>query len=322
MIAELDVFPHNLAAGNPLIVGDLLYTITGNGVDEGHINIPSPQRAELHRASTRRPASWSGRTPHPATHILHGSWSNPSYGDRSAGKPQVVFPGGDGWLYAFEPKTGKLLWKFDLNPKDAVYELGGARHAQSYVIATPVIARRRGLHRRRPGSRARRGTGPPLGGRRPAGRPATSPTRRRSGTSAARTSTARSRPSRSRTASSTSPTSAGFLLLLRRQDRRSCTGSTTRSPRSGARPSSPTARSTWATRTATSPCCAPGKKIELLYEVNMGAAVYTTPVAKDGVLYVDEPRRSSSRSRRASRRKKPPPPAAGAAEERRRSSRR
>ncbi len=40
MIEELDVFPHNLAAGNPLIVGDLLFTVTGNGVDEGHINIP------------------------------------------------------------------------------------------------------------------------------------------------------------------------------------------------------------------------------------------------------------------------------------------
>ena len=29
-----------------------------------------------------------------------------------------------------------------------------------------------------------------------------------------------------------------------------------------------------------------GTKMELLYETNMGAAVYTTPVAKDGVIYV------------------------------------
>ena len=28
----------------------------------------------------------------------------------------VIFPGGDGWLYALEPKTGKLIWKFDCNP--------------------------------------------------------------------------------------------------------------------------------------------------------------------------------------------------------------
>ena len=42
MIGELDVFPHNLATGSPLVVGDVLYTVTGNGVDEGHVNIPSP----------------------------------------------------------------------------------------------------------------------------------------------------------------------------------------------------------------------------------------------------------------------------------------
>ena len=42
MIGELDVFPHNLATGSPLIIGDVLYTVTSNGVDEGHVNIPSP----------------------------------------------------------------------------------------------------------------------------------------------------------------------------------------------------------------------------------------------------------------------------------------
>ena len=28
------------------------------------------------------------------------------------------------------------------------------------------------------------------------------------------------------------------------------------------------------------------KKKELIFETNMGSAVYTTPVAKDGVLYI------------------------------------
>jgi outer membrane protein assembly factor BamB len=30
-----------------------------------------------------------------------------------------------------------------------------------------------------------------------------------------------------------------------------------------------------------------GKKKELLHEVNMGSSIYTTPVAKDGVLYIN-----------------------------------
>ena len=42
LIGELDVFPHNLAAGSPLLVGDLVYASTGTGVDEAHISVPVP----------------------------------------------------------------------------------------------------------------------------------------------------------------------------------------------------------------------------------------------------------------------------------------
>jgi outer membrane protein assembly factor BamB len=68
---------------------------------------------------------------------MHGQWSNATYGE-AAGVKQVIFPGGDGWLYAFDPPTGKLLWKFDCNPKSAKYELGG-RGTKSDFIATPVV---------------------------------------------------------------------------------------------------------------------------------------------------------------------------------------
>jgi outer membrane protein assembly factor BamB len=50
----------------------------------------------------------------------------------------IIFPGGDGWLYAFNPKNGDLLWKFDCNPKSAVYELGG-RGTRNDFVCTPVI---------------------------------------------------------------------------------------------------------------------------------------------------------------------------------------
>src|SRR5437899_12552885 len=43
MIKELNVFPHNLAVCSPLVIGDVIYVITSNGVDEGHINIPAPR---------------------------------------------------------------------------------------------------------------------------------------------------------------------------------------------------------------------------------------------------------------------------------------
>jgi hypothetical protein len=50
----------------------------------------------------------------------------------------VIFAAGNGWIYGFEPETGKPIWQFDLNPKDAVWELGGSG-TRNYVIATPVV---------------------------------------------------------------------------------------------------------------------------------------------------------------------------------------
>ncbi|MCB1033711.1 MAG: PQQ-binding-like beta-propeller repeat protein, partial [Acidobacteria bacterium] len=136
MIGELDVFPHNLAAGSPLVIGDILYTVTGNGVDEGHLNIPSPF-APSFLAINKNTGKVIWEDSSPGEKILHGSWSNPAYGT-AGGRQQVIFPGGDGWVYSFEPKTGKLIWKFDANPKDSVWRLGGAG-TRNNIISTPVI---------------------------------------------------------------------------------------------------------------------------------------------------------------------------------------
>ncbi len=136
MMGNLAVFPHNLAAGSPLVAGDLLFTVTGNGVDEGHVNIPSPD-APSFIALDKNSGKLVWEDASPREHILHGSWSNPAYGVIK-GKPQLIIPGGDGWVYSFEPETGKLIWKFDANPKDAVYVLGG-RGTRNEIIATPVI---------------------------------------------------------------------------------------------------------------------------------------------------------------------------------------
>ena len=59
---------------------------------------------------------------------MHGQWSNPVYAVAN-GQPQVIFPGGDGWLRSFDPATGKVIWRFDCNPKDSTYALGGKGHA-------------------------------------------------------------------------------------------------------------------------------------------------------------------------------------------------
>jgi outer membrane protein assembly factor BamB len=160
MMKELGVFPHNLACSSPLVVGDLLFVVTSNGVDEGHINIPNPKAPSfVTLAKTTGKVLWKDNSPSanlvkaqegtrkgPTSFkdlvnrgllLMHGQWSSPAYAEPN-GKPQVIFPGGDGWLYAFEPKTGKLIWKFDCNPKDSRYELGGTG-TRSDFIASPCI---------------------------------------------------------------------------------------------------------------------------------------------------------------------------------------
>jgi outer membrane protein assembly factor BamB len=153
MIKELNVFPHNLAVCAPLVIGDRIFVVTSNGVDEGHINIPSP-RAPSFIAVNKKTGKLLWQKNYPTMNLLkpganlkelvdngqvlmHGQWSNPVYADVN-GKEQIIFPGGDGWLYAVEPDTGEIIWKFDCNPKGSVYQLG-TKGTRSDFVATPVV---------------------------------------------------------------------------------------------------------------------------------------------------------------------------------------
>jgi outer membrane protein assembly factor BamB len=136
MIGELKVLPHNMTACSPLIVGDLLFIVTANGVDENHKNIPFPE-APSFICMSKKSGKIIWKSNAPGLSIMHGQWSNPAYAVIK-GKPQVIFPGGDGWLHAFEPETGKPIWRFDANPKDSKYELGG-KGTKSDFIGTPVV---------------------------------------------------------------------------------------------------------------------------------------------------------------------------------------
>lgn len=135
MYNDLGVFPHNMAATSPLIVDDMLFVNTSNGVDESHINIPSP-RSPSFLALNRNTGEIVWEDNSPGNNILHGQWASPAYGVID-GKPQVIFAGGDGWLRSFEPKTGKLIWTFDCNPKNSEWKQG--RGDRNNIIATPVV---------------------------------------------------------------------------------------------------------------------------------------------------------------------------------------
>ena len=135
MIEELGVFPHNLATSSPLILGDLVIVVTGNGVDEGHLNLPSPTSPSF-LALNKKTGEWVWEYAVEGK-VLHGQWSSAAYG-KAGDQEQVVFPGGDGWIYSLNPKDGSLIWRFDMNPKDSEWELGGYG-TRNNIISTPVI---------------------------------------------------------------------------------------------------------------------------------------------------------------------------------------
>ena len=139
MMAQLSVSQHNMCSCSVTAVGDFLFVHTANGVDDGHIAIPEEKAPSFICMNKNTGAVlWTDNSP--LGNILHGQWSSPAYGTFD-GQAQVLFGGGDGWLYSFDPKgngsQSKLLWKFDCNPKDSKYSLNGA--TRNHIIGTPVV---------------------------------------------------------------------------------------------------------------------------------------------------------------------------------------
>ncbi len=141
MRKQLGVFQHL-----PLMVSGLaasvaadaerLFVVTHNGVDENRVKLPAPDAPSLvclEKATGK--VLWKDNSP--GKGILHCQLSSPlvcSVG----GRAQVIVGQGDGWLRSFDPKTGKVLWTCDLNPKDAEYDIGGTG-TRNYVVATPML---------------------------------------------------------------------------------------------------------------------------------------------------------------------------------------
>jgi RNA polymerase sigma factor (sigma-70 family) len=160
MIGELGVFPQNMSTCSPLVVGELVFAVTANGVDAGNVDFPAPQ-APSFIAVNKRQGKLVWKDNSPTANILQinqgkrrleelkglrdrgeialdGQWSNPTFAE-AGGQAQVIFPGGDGWLRAFDPPTGRLLWKFDANPKNAIADFGG-KETRNAIMCTPVVA--------------------------------------------------------------------------------------------------------------------------------------------------------------------------------------
>ncbi len=83
---------------------------------------------------------------------VHCTWSSPALGEVN-GRTLVIFGGGDGTVYAFEPiksapaegqvENLKLVWKFDCDPtgpKENVHRyMGNRKESASNIMSMPVL---------------------------------------------------------------------------------------------------------------------------------------------------------------------------------------
>jgi outer membrane protein assembly factor BamB len=134
MRKELGATQDQAATCSPLLVGDLLFVVTGHAREskEKPAN-PKPPSFIAVNAKTGK-LVWQDSSP--GARIISSQWGNAAYGVVD-GQPQVVFPGGDGWLYAFEPPSGKLIWKFNCKAHEKADSSEAERNT---LVATPVFA--------------------------------------------------------------------------------------------------------------------------------------------------------------------------------------
>ena len=150
MIDELGVFPHNASDGAPLILGDIVYVNTSNGQDWTHSNIPSPNAPSLIALNKRTGEFLGEDDAKVGPRIFHGLWSSPSAGTVN-GRQLIIYGGGDGVCYAFDPqpvKQGdssyiKKVWSYDCNPPERKKFQYPDAQGPSEINATPVLWKNR-----------------------------------------------------------------------------------------------------------------------------------------------------------------------------------
>ena len=157
MMDELGVFPHNASNCSILIVGDTLYVCTSNGQDWSHVNVPSPLSPSLIALDKKTGKLLGEDDAEIGKRLFHGQWSSPSSAVVN-GRQLVFFGGGDGWCYAFDANPAKqgdsaflkTVWKFDCNPPELKkdpegkpYSYGKGGSGPSEIIATPIFYKNR-----------------------------------------------------------------------------------------------------------------------------------------------------------------------------------
>ena len=152
MIKECGVRQHDSAHSSILLLGDYLYVNTSNGVDDSHRRIMSPDAPSLIVVDKRTGRLVARDKERIGPRIFHSTWSAPALAEIQ-GRKLIVFAGGDGVVYAFEPISQappngvvqklKKVWQFDCDPtapKENVHKYNSNRkESPSNIKGMPVF---------------------------------------------------------------------------------------------------------------------------------------------------------------------------------------
>lgn len=149
---ELGIFPHNVSSCSPLVLGDKIFVATSNGVDWSHLNIPAPFAPALIALDKNTGKVIAEETSGVSQRVMHASWSSAAHTTVN-GKGMIVWGGGDGFAYGFDPEPYKHpegfgalkeIFRYDADPKEYRTKNGQPLKYATYdgpseIIATVVV---------------------------------------------------------------------------------------------------------------------------------------------------------------------------------------
>lgn len=121
---EAGIWSHDAAHSSVLIRGPHLYLNSGTGVDNTHRRIRTPDAPGLLVVDKATGRLLGREREGIAPNIFHACWSSPAMTTLPQG-PAILYSGGNGILYAFEPlgsapadglATLRKLWQYDPDP--------------------------------------------------------------------------------------------------------------------------------------------------------------------------------------------------------------
>ncbi len=139
MMKDLKVSQHNMCSCSVTAVGDYLFVNTSNGVDESHITIPERMLRASSASAKKRARSCGPTNHPPRIFCTANGRRPPTVSstDKPKFSSVVAMVGSIRSIRPVKVVNSKLLWKFDCNPKASVYTLN--RATRNHLIATPVI---------------------------------------------------------------------------------------------------------------------------------------------------------------------------------------